>query len=564
VRQNRRGRRGRTAAEKAFIERFIEELQGIERGAHLGTHAIQLLSEAFAPRTLALYASEPGTTCLQLLAQAPITLICPKRLTQSLLQRLRGLAASMGNGVSGATAVLLSAVAAREEPGSLLQPWLDEETQSCLCLPLQNGSQPEGLLLAGFAAPAAEVRRHLGTLTNCGRYLALALSHARMQLALDQERLRLHELLDQMPEGVVIAEATSGVVRYANEVAAQILGRSPRELVGQPLLLSIPPVPSESAGELLFSWAFAMSRALSGTTLRRVETIVTRPDGTQVPVVCSSAPLHSAQQTLAGAVLILQDITHQKRLERDKNAFLALASHELRTPLAAILGYADLLHLLSARITAGNYDEQTLEVLPTAARTICSQAEQLALLVDELFTLSALDEACLTLHLVPRRPRELSAILQTTIEAQRATTRKHDLRLLEDEDVSTSDEELLMDEHRLSQVFTNLVNNAIKYSPEGGSIEIGIRLEGQPPTRVLVWVRDQGIGIKTEDQPHLFKRFYRASDLDDSLSGLGIGLYLAQQIVLRHDGRIWVESAPGQGATFFVALPLSPTGSAAS
>ena len=101
-----------------------------------------------------------------------------------------------------------------------------------------------------------------------------------------------------------------------------------------------------------------------------------------------------------------------------------------------------------------------------------------------------------------------------------------------------------------------MINNAIKYSPLGGEIEVGLRLEGQTKSHALLWVKDQGLGIPEADRPRLFDRFYRSQKLEGYLSGLGIGLYLVKQVIVRHDGRIWVDSTEGKGSTFFILLPL--------
>ena len=112
-----------------------------------------------------------------------------------------------------------------------------------------------------------------------------------------------------------------------------------------------------------------------------------------------------------------------------------------------------------------------------------------------------------------------------------------------------------VDEKRMVQVFSNLISNAIKYSPVGSEIEVGLRAN-MKSEEVLVWVKDQGISIPASEIPYLFGSFFRARSLDSSVSGLGIGLYLVKEIVSHHDGRVWVESAEGRGSTFYVLVPL--------
>jgi two-component system sensor histidine kinase VicK len=113
------------------------------------------------------------------------------------------------------------------------------------------------------------------------------------------------------------------------------------------------------------------------------------------------------------------------------------------------------------------------------------------------------------------------------------------------------------DEERLIQVLNNLISNAIKYSPRGGEIEIGVRQTPEHPEEVLIWVRDHGIGITAGALSHIFERFYRSDQLGRGIAGLGIGLYLVKEFVTRHGGHVWAESSEGVGSIFYVQLPLS-------
>jgi two-component system sensor histidine kinase VicK len=150
---------------------------------------------------------------------------------------------------------------------------------------------------------------------------------------------------------------------------------------------------------------------------------------------------------------------------------------------------------------------------------------------------------------------DLKLLLLSLIEAQ--TTTRHYLVVELDEQRCRKECFVQVDQKRLTQVLRNLLANAIKYSPQGGKIEIGLRQEGQSSRRARLWVTDQGLGIAPEEVPHVFERFYRSSRPDPAISGLGIGLYLAKQVIVRHGGHLWVESILGQGATFSVRLPLS-------
>src|SRR5258707_5988304 len=434
---------------------------------------------------------------------------------------------------------------------SLVMPFVDQQTRGCLCLPLWCGETFEGLLIVGLASPLLLEGFEPLVFLNCGLHLASALSHARLQKRILDGRHYIQETLDQMPEGVIIAEAASGHIRYANSMAAQLLGTTLADLVNAPLHL--PAQAFQQAAEHQYPrsfWTFAVIRALAGETLHQMETVVLRPDGTQLSVRCSAAPLQAGPGAFAGAILILQDMTLQKHLEHHQNAFLALASHELRTPLTAVLGYGDIMAKMLANFEVQQPDPVELR---TVAGHIVHEAEHMAFLIDEMLDLSSLDQDQLTLHMGEYDLRE---ILTRVVEVQQQATHKHQLRLTFDEQTRAHGCITAVDHARLLQTFSNLVTNAIKYSPQGGEIEIGLRQEGLPPNRVCIWVSDHGLGIDPQDLPHLFQRFYRSRKPDRANSGLGVGLYLVKQIIERHSGHVWVESTEGQGATFFTILPL--------
>ncbi len=516
----------------------------------MSKRAVYLLREGLAAHTLALYQMSATEPLLRLLAQAPAASSFPHIVALASLAE-----ASFASLLPLCQRRSPFVLADLQEPERLmLITVLGQQTTDFLGVPLWCGETCEGVLLATFHAPLGLEENARSILGSCATYLATLLSTARLRQVMADERQHSHDILDQVPAGIVITQATSGLVGYANPLAAQILGIALNELVGAPLQLPLHALnhlkaqPTQSHVHAF--WTFAVSRALSGKTLHRVETVVVRPDGVILPVVCSSAPLHTDHERVAGAILIFQDITQQKRLEQDKNAFLSLASHELRTPLTSVLGYAELLTQIVSQ------EQRAPELVQVAARAISTQAEHIAFLIEEMLDLSSLDQDQLVLHLAPY---DLFALLRQVQDAQVQNTEKHQIHLNVDEQ-ATAGCTALVDGPRVVQVLTNLVNNAVKYSPQGGAIEIGMRLEGQAeqqaPTYVRLWVKDQGLGIAQEDLPHLFERFYRSPKLEASLSGLGIGLYLVRQLVIRHGGHIWVESATGQGSTFFVLLPM--------
>jgi PAS domain S-box-containing protein len=368
----------------------------------------------------------------------------------------------------------------------------------------------------------------------------------------EMERERLHTILDQLPEGVLLVDARTSKVSYANTAAARLLGFALPQLVGTPLnqfaLLS-PYGLSDQNQKFSFRWNFALIDALWGKTITNQELFVTRADGSEVILLSSVAPIRTPKGLITEAVIVFQDITTLKRLEQEKNEFFAVANHELRTPLTVILGFAELLQMAPA-------DGSSSAMSTYAVRSIAQECARLIQLLHSFLDVSRLEHTQLELN---KRSQDLLYPLKEMVERYRYTTQTHRLYLnLEDMPI----DELLIGEFdmpRVEQILSNLLSNAIKYSPAGSEIEVGVRpgygVDGKAQ-EVLIWVKDQGIGIPDADLPHVFERFYRSNALDPSISGFGIGLYLTRELVKGHGGRIWVESKPDQGSTFFVTFPL--------
>jgi signal transduction histidine kinase len=248
-----------------------------------------------------------------------------------------------------------------------------------------------------------------------------------------------------------------------------------------------------------------------------------------------------------------------EQLNRLKDDFLAFASHELRTPLTAIQGNAQLLQRKLQRKMKASSDgavqhtdgkqvgeEQEMQTL----ERITHEANRLAHLVEEMVDITRIRGKVLEL-----KDRENVNIVEVTrrVAENFAVTDKHVIT------VETSTEAISgsWDEARIEQVVKNLLSNAIKYSPVGTSIAVEIERQ---PDEVVLRVKDQGEGMGKEDQEHIFERFYRVHrDEQTRVDGLGLGLYIAHELVTQYGGRMWVESTPGEGSSFYVALPIVKT-----
>lgn len=232
-----------------------------------------------------------------------------------------------------------------------------------------------------------------------------------------------------------------------------------------------------------------------------------------------------------------------KAIDQQKDEFISITSHELKNPMASIKGYADLMLRRSAR-TPNDPNRRALEI-------ISQQVNRMTGLLDQLLDVSRIGTNRLQLA---RRPADLVAIVWRAVEEMRGTTEQHQLKL------EVQDEPLIgdFDEARIGQMITNLLGNAIKYSPEGGPISVRLeRNTRDGDQEALISITDHGIGIPVEDRAHLFERFFRASNVSASFTGMGLGLFIARGLVVRHHGRIWVESEERLGTTFYVVLPLN-------
>ncbi len=232
-----------------------------------------------------------------------------------------------------------------------------------------------------------------------------------------------------------------------------------------------------------------------------------------------------------------------KALSQTKDRFLAIASHELKTPVTIIRAQAQL-----ARRSLVKQKEKGLntEVLLQSLQGIDEQTGRLTTLINDLLDVNRLQTGEVTLK---RQPSNLNEICQKAVEQQVLLT-KRQIPL----DIPPLPIEIAVDSNRLAQVITNVLGNAIKYSPEERPVEISV---SQNTKHALVQVRDYGDGISKEHLPHIFEMFYRTPNMRaSSTRGFGLGLAIAKEIVELHNGRIWCESEQGQGSTFFIELPL--------
>lgn len=233
------------------------------------------------------------------------------------------------------------------------------------------------------------------------------------------------------------------------------------------------------------------------------------------------------------------DVTEQRALEQRKDEFISIASHELKTPITTIKA---LTQLLKRKL-----DKQGLTEHAASLSKIETNINKLTRLANDLLDVSKMQAG--KLHYI-EEPISMQTLMQEVVETAQYTSATHTITLQ-----GTAQRSIIGDSDRLMQVFMNLLSNAIKYSPQADKVEVSIEETGD---KVYVHVRDYGLGIPKEHQAKIFDRFYRVDDEKrTSIQGLGMGLYIACEIVKRHGGDIIVSSEEGAGTTFSVILPLA-------
>jgi two-component system, OmpR family, sensor kinase len=287
----------------------------------------------------------------------------------------------------------------------------------------------------------------------------------------------------------------------------------------------------------------------SGERVEEYQQYLHQPDGRVVPVLVNAVPVQDADGNFTRGLAVFQDITALKELERHKDEFISVASHELRGPLTVIRGQAQLLQRqLRRQEKQGEIPPGLLHILESM-ESIESQTARLNDLVNDLLDVSRIQAGKLTIQ---RGMVALTPLITKVIEHWKPASDRHTLIL---ETGSTEQVVGRWDARRVEQILNNLIGNALKYSPEGGVVNIRVWVEDEKK-QVMICVQDQGLGIPPEALPHLFERFYRAGNVS-SIGGTGLGLYISRQLAVVHGGDIWAES-PGvaKGSTFYLRLPL--------
>jgi PAS domain S-box-containing protein len=346
-------------------------------------------------------------------------------------------------------------------------------------------------------------------------------------------RRRLEAIIQQLPVGVVITDADGRIVQQNRQVERIFGSKFPIGLkVGNEIFFH-----AKSDGKTPRADQMPLAYAIStGKSTIDKEFVIKR--GLKfIYVNVNASAIRNKHRKIIAAAEIVTDITPQKEMENRKDDFLNMASHELKTPITSLKLYVDLL----LRKFPDSKDPNILKTL----HNIKTQTNRLHKLVDDLLDVSRLQTGKLTFEKEIFRVDEL---VKESVEEYHAIT-DHKLILKRSPALS-----VCADRFRIYQVLTNLMNNAVKYSPNGKPITLNVLHDGP---NAIICVQDHGIGIEKLQQKKIFDRLYQVEDNTvKTYPGFGMGLYISREIVKRHGGRMWVESEKGKGSAFYFSLPL--------
>ncbi len=439
----------------------------------------------------------------------------------------------------------------QQDPRWLQAAPQDAIPRATLAVLLETSDEVQGVLLLFSARAGAFDQNHLRVVVAAANQLATSINNAELYRYIREQAERLGEMvheqqieasksnaiLEGVADGVMVADEAGQIILF-NSAAERILGIDRRQLLGRPIssLSGLYGGGGRRWMETIQQWMAEPARIHSGDYL--AETLDT---GEKVISVALS-PVHMADQFL-GTVSVLRDITHEVEVDRMKTEFISNVSHELRTPMTSIKGYADLLVLGAA----GEVSERQREFL----LTIKNNADRLGHLVNDLLDISRIDSGRANLKWLPVQVEQVVHAALANL-SQRIESQGRSLTVLEElpDDLPGT----YADPAKLTQIITNLVDNAYQYTPDGGKITVAARLEGDS---FLITVADTGVGIPRRLHDRVFDRFFRNDEqpLVMETAGTGLGLAIVKELVEMHGGRIWFESEEGQGTTFFVMLP---------
>jgi two-component system NtrC family sensor kinase len=419
---------------------------------------------------------------------------------------------------------LAGRVVASGKPLVLNEPALQQvdtafDIQALIYVPLRLGSRVIGVLgVCNRQRYQAFSDQHIRLVSVLADYAAIAIENARLYTISEAERQKFAAVFANIDSGVILLDGQSRIL-FVNQSVRQAFKLGNQELTGKFLLDAV----QHPDVNTLYEHVKQNSLKYHEINLDDGQTL--NAQYTPIPGI--------------GSAITMQDITHLKELDRLKNDFVHTVSHDLRSPLTSVLGYTELLE----RVGPLNAQQRDF------VKHIQSGVINITSLVNDLLDLSRIEAG----FDVRKEDIQLDETVKQSLENLRGMSASKRIHLT----VSFPQQmpALRGSRIRLRQMVDNLIGNAIKYTPDGG--QVGVRLSAEEEL-IILQVIDNGPGIPKSEQPHIFDKFYRASNVPSGTPGTGLGLAIVKSIVENHQGRIWVSSTLGEGSTFTVVLPALP------
>jgi PAS domain S-box-containing protein len=401
---------------------------------------------------------------------------------------------------------------------------LDGSIKSVIALPVRTKDQVPAVMWVGYGEVRQFEPSEVDLLSTLASQTAVLVENARLFQAAEGGRRRLAAILASTTDAVLVTDRDDRIL-LANPAAERAFGIEAERVIGQ----KVSEIALESVLERIFGKSLSSSEALTEE--------VPLPDGRTL--YASVSAILSADGERFGRVAVMRDITHFKELDELKSDFVATVSHDLRAPLTFMRGYTTMLPMV------GSLTEKQSEYVEKILQGVGQMSE----LIDDLLDLGRV-EAGVGLE---RKPCHLGTILVEAVDGMRtrAVAKSLEVRLEPPEGAAVVSGDAAL----LRQMVANLVDNAIKYTPDNGVVTVGLSVHDK---QAAIRVTDTGIGIAPDDQVRLFEKFYRIKRRDTAdIPGTGLGLAIVKSIAERHGGRVWVESELNKGSTFHVLLPLA-------
>ncbi len=355
----------------------------------------------------------------------------------------------------------------------------------------------------------------------------------------EQQQLlaELDATISSIADAVVIVDTYGRITR--TNAAARRLGYSEEyagsPTAGKPRLIR----PETPAGDPILSGETPIDRALRGETVQGVVMVMHPPAEEPVWISASAAPIRTEKGRMMGAVVTFTDITQLRELQEEQEDLLFMVGHDLRSPLTVILGQAQ---VLAQALTKGRIDQRVI----SGAEAIAANAKRMNAMIQDLVDSARLGSGQMQLQ---TQALDLRSVISGLLSTSAGGIDVGRVRV----EISQELPPVWADQDRLERILTNLLTNALKYSPPGADVLLSADRSG---AEARISVVDKGQGIPSEELPRLFERYFRAAATSET-PGLGLGLYIARVLTEAHGGRIWVESEAGKGSTFSFTLPLA-------